>query len=51
MGQLLATQIASAVATKNPHETRALVLGLGLGKVESDRDVFFQIIDLILKCL
>lgn len=51
MGQLYATQIASSIATKNPQETRMVVVGLGLGKVEGDRETFFDIIELALQCL
>jgi len=51
MGQLYASQIASAITTKNPEESRPLLLGLGLPKVETDRDVFLQVIDLVLKLL
>lgn len=48
MGHLFASQIAHAITTKNPTETRSLMLGLGLAKAESDRDVFLQIVDLVL---
>ncbi|EXJ62505.1 hypothetical protein A1O7_02943 [Cladophialophora yegresii CBS 114405] len=51
MGQLYASQIAHAIVTKSPEESRALMLGLGLAKVEMDRDVFLQIIDLVLSVL
>lgn len=51
MGQLYASQIASAITTKSPEESRSLVLGLGLAKVEMDRDVFLKIIDLVLSVL
>ena len=51
MGQLYASQIANAVVTKSPEEGRSLMLGLGLAKVEMDRDVFLQIIDLVLSVL
>jgi len=54
MGQLYASQIASAITTKNPDETRTLVLGLGLGKeagVEADRDTFLKIVELVLECI
>ncbi|KEF61470.1 uncharacterized protein A1O9_03036 [Exophiala aquamarina CBS 119918] len=51
MGQLYASQIATAIATKSPEESRSLMLGLGLAKAEMDRDVFLQIIDLVLKVL
>ena len=51
MGQLYASQIANAIVTKSPEESRSLMLGLGLAKVELDRDVFVQIIDLVLSVL
>ncbi|KAJ5563982.1 hypothetical protein N7513_000224 [Penicillium frequentans] len=51
IGQLLARQIGTAIATKSPAEQRLLVVGLGLGKTGSDRDSFFAIIDLVLQCI
>ncbi|KAK7894455.1 hypothetical protein LTR67_006216 [Exophiala xenobiotica] len=51
MGQLYASQIANAIVTKSPEESRSLMLGLGLAKVELDREVFLQIIDLVLSVL
>lgn len=51
LGQLYASQIASAIATKNPAETRLLVVGLGLQNAEADRDAFFAVLDLVLQCL
>jgi proteasome assembly chaperone 3 len=54
LGHLYASQIADAITTKYPNEQRTLVLGLGLGlgiAVEMDRDVFFLVIDLVLKCI
>jgi proteasome assembly chaperone 3 len=51
MGQLYASQIASAIATKTPDESRSLMLGLGFAKVDMDRDVFLQVIDLVLSVL
>ena len=51
MGHLYASQIAHAITTKNPGESRSLMLGLGLAKAEQDRDVFLQVIDLVLKVL
>ncbi|KAI9718882.1 MAG: hypothetical protein M1812_003766 [Candelaria pacifica] len=51
MGQLYATQIASSISTKNPDENRMIVVGLGLGKVEGDRETFFDIIELVLQSL
>ena len=52
LGHLYASQIANAITTKFPGESRTLVLGLGLGKdaaVEMDRDVFFKVVDLVLQ--
>lgn len=51
IGQLIARQIATAIATKSPAEKRLLVVGLGLGKTGADRDSFFSIIDLVLQCI
>ncbi|KAI9753027.1 MAG: hypothetical protein M4579_005369 [Chaenotheca gracillima] len=51
VGQLYATQLASAVATKNPEETRLVVVGLGLQKAAMDRDTFFEVVELALQCL
>ena len=51
MGQLYASQIAHVITTKNPEESRSLLLGLGLAKADQDRDVFLQILDLALKVI
>ncbi|KAI9838456.1 MAG: hypothetical protein M1837_002478 [Sclerophora amabilis] len=51
MGQLYATQLASAIATKNPEESRMVVLGLGLQKADVERETFFDVVELALKCL
>lgn len=51
MGHLFASQIAQAIITKNPEESRPLLLGLGLGKVDTERDAYLQIIDLVLQVL
>lgn len=51
MGQLFASQVAHAITTKTPTETRALMLGLGLAKAEMDRDYFLQIVDLVLNVI
>ena len=51
VGQLYATQIASVIATKDPQEKRTIVLGLGLGQVEASRTMFYDTIELVLKCL
>lgn len=51
VGQLLGTQIGTAILTKDPDENRTLVLGLGLKNLNNDREAFFSIIDLVLQCL
>ncbi|KAI9864573.1 MAG: hypothetical protein M1813_003062 [Trichoglossum hirsutum] len=51
LAQLYATQIASMIAVRNPEETRMLVLGLGLKKVDLERETFFDMMDLVGKCL
>jgi proteasome assembly chaperone 3 len=51
VGQLYATQIASTIATKNSQENRTLVFGLGLSKFEANRESFYDILDLVNKCL
>ncbi|MCJ1299930.1 hypothetical protein MMC08_002724 [Hypocenomyce scalaris] len=51
MGQLYATQIASVIASKNPGESRTVLVGLGLSKVEASREAFFDIVELVFKCL
>lgn len=50
-GQLIASQIASAIATKSPDETRLLVVGLGLEKAETDRAGFMDLIGLVLETI
>jgi proteasome assembly chaperone 3 len=51
VGQLYASQIANAIVTKSPEESRSLMLGLGFAKVDADREVFLQVIDLVLSVL
>ena len=51
IGQLYATQIASAIITKNPQENRTLLLGLGLSKAEASQEIFYDTLDLVLGCL
>jgi proteasome assembly chaperone 3 len=46
LGQLYAAQIASHVSLKYPDDRRILVLGLGLNKVDLDREAFFDLLDL-----
>lgn len=44
-GQLLATQIASAVVLRNSEERRVLVLGLGLDKAKLGREGFLEVVE------
>lgn len=50
-GQLYASQVASLITTKNPEETRVLMLGLGLSKVDLGRETFLEVLDLVTKVL
>jgi proteasome assembly chaperone 3 len=46
LGQLYAAQIASHIALRNSDDRRTLVLGLGLTKVDTEREAFFDLLDL-----
>lgn len=49
IGQLYAAQLASHVSLVSPDDRRILVLGLGLVKFDSDREAFFDMLDLARK--
>lgn len=51
VGQLYATQIASAIIARNPDEKRTVLVGLGLSKFEARREVFYDTVDLVMRCL
>ena len=51
IGRLYAAQIASAIATKNPDESRTVLIGFGLSKVTASRETFFDLLDLVTQCL
>ncbi|KAL8993420.1 MAG: hypothetical protein Q9188_007333 [Gyalolechia gomerana] len=51
LGQLYAAQIASIIAAKDPHEKRSVTVGLGLNKFEASREVFYDTVDLVRRCL
>lgn len=51
LGHLYATQIASAIATRNPEEMRTVMVGFGLEKVEVEREAFFDLIELVQKVI
>ena len=51
VAQLLATQIGSAIAMRDPQESRMLVVGTGLQQAELSRDEFMSLVDLALEAL
>lgn len=51
MGQLYAAQMASIIAAKNPEESRSVLVGFGLSKPQPTREQFFDLMDLVSKCL
>ncbi|TVY40193.1 hypothetical protein LSUB1_G001713 [Lachnellula subtilissima] len=51
MGHLYASQIASAIATRDPEETRTVMVGFGLEKVDLARETFFDLIELVQKVI
>ena len=51
VGQLYASQIASAILMRNPEEKRTVLIGLGLSKFEAKREVFYDTVDLVMKIL
>ncbi|KAL9582325.1 MAG: hypothetical protein Q9212_003359 [Teloschistes hypoglaucus] len=51
IGQLFAAQIASFVAHEKPDEKRTVVVGLGLDKGDANRENFYDVLDLVRKCL
>lgn len=50
-GHLYASQIASTIATRNPEETRTIVVGFGLQKIDLEREAFFDMMELIQKVI
>jgi proteasome assembly chaperone 3 len=51
LGHLYAVQIASVIATRNPEENRTVVVGLGLQKVDIEREAFFDMLELLSKVI
>ncbi|KAL2039122.1 hypothetical protein N7G274_008171 [Stereocaulon virgatum] len=51
VGQLYATQIASVIVTRNPEEKRTVIIGFGLKQYESNREVFYDTVELVEQCL
>lgn len=50
-GQLVATQVASAISTKDPEEKRLVVLGMGFEKNDMSREAFVDVVGLVMGCL
>lgn len=50
-GQLYATQIASAIAMKSPEEKRMVVVGMGLREVNTSREAYLDMMELVLQCI
>lgn len=53
LGQLLGTQVGTALTVRNPNESRLLVLGIGLKKSSGDmpREEFIALVGLCVGCL
>lgn len=51
VGHMYASQIASAISTKDPHEERTVLVGLGLVNESTSREEFFDLMDLVVQCL
>ncbi|KAK5993487.1 hypothetical protein PT974_06918 [Cladobotryum mycophilum] len=51
LGQLYASQIASHISLRSPEDRRTVVVGLGLTKVDTEREAFFDLFELALKVL
>lgn len=51
LGQTLATQIASAIKTRDERETRMVVLGMGLDKSMVARKEFSELVGLVLEVI
>jgi proteasome assembly chaperone 3 len=51
LGQTLATQVASAIKTRNERETRMVVVGMGLDRSMVTREEFSELIGLVLEVI
>ena len=50
-GKLYASQLATMVTTKNPDESRSIIVALGLTKAEASQEQFLDLMELVMKCL
>lgn len=51
IGQLYAAQIGSYLSLRYPDDRRTLVVGLGLMKIDKEREAFFDLFELAQKVL
>ncbi|KAF7550853.1 hypothetical protein G7Z17_g5437 [Cylindrodendrum hubeiense] len=51
VGQLYASQLASHLSLRSSDDRRTLVLGLGLAKIDTEREAFFDLLELAQKVL
>jgi len=51
IGHLYASHIASVIATRSPEETRTVLVGFGLMKVDMEREAFFDMLELVQKVI
>lgn len=51
LGQTLATQVASAIKTRDDRETRMVVVGMGLDKNMVGREEFSELVGLLLQVI
>lgn len=51
LGQTLATQLASALKTRDEREARMVVLGMGLDKSMIGREEFSELVGLVLEVI
>ncbi|KAH7152182.1 hypothetical protein B0J13DRAFT_257220 [Dactylonectria estremocensis] len=51
LGQLYASQLASHLSLRSPDDRRTLVLGMGLVKIDTEREAFFDLMELTQKVL
>ena len=51
IGHLYASQIATMIATRDPEERRTVIIGLGLLKVNMEREAFFDMMELLQKVI
>jgi proteasome assembly chaperone 3 len=51
MGQLYAAQLASHISLRSPEDRRTLVVGLGLKTISTEREAFFDLLELAQKVL